>query len=263
MSSDMMRMILGLSAANPKFEVRNAKQVSKPKGMRGQRGPRREKRMRIMTLYYAPGGGLLTGKLWGFLGNPLNLSAPKNEIEDLFAGRRVFAENATHGRSHGGGAGFFDATHRHAKVLGFENDGGAARVELVGNGVGDLGGEPFLNLGPFGVAIDEAGELGKASDVAVALWEIGDVRLSEEGDEVVLADREKGDVADDDDFIVCDLEGGIEMGGWVFAKATANFGIHPRDPLRGVAETIAIRVLPNGGEDLFYGGSNAVVIDVG
>lgn len=216
-----------------------------------------------MLLYYAPGGGLLTGKLCGILGNPLNLSAPENEIEDFLAGRRILAKQAAHGGGHGGGTGFLDTAHRHAQVLGLKDDGGAAGVELEGNGVGDFGGESFLDLRPFGVAIDEAGELGKASDVAVALREIGDVRLSEEGDEVVLADREKGDVADDDDFIVCDLEGGIEMGGWVFAKATANFGIHPCDPLRGVAETIAIRVLPDGGEDLFYGGSNAVVVDGG
>ena len=118
----------------------------------------------------------------------VRLSAPENEIEDFLAGGGILAEEAAHGRSHGGGSGFFDAPHGHAEVLGFEHDGGTARVELLGDGIGDLGGEPLLDLGPFGVAINEAGELGEAGDVAVALREIGDVGFSEERDKVVLAD---------------------------------------------------------------------------
>jgi hypothetical protein len=44
-------------------------------------------------------------------------------------------------------------------VLGFDDDADAFGVKVAGEPVGDLFGEAFLDLGPAGEVLDDAGEL--------------------------------------------------------------------------------------------------------
>ena len=48
-------------------------------------------------------------------------------------------------------SGLADAAHRHAQMLGLDDDDGPARVELAHQRVGDLAGQPFQHLLTFGV----------------------------------------------------------------------------------------------------------------
>ena len=44
--------------------------------------------------------------------------------------------------------------------------------------VGDLGGQPLLDLGPAGVGVDQAGQLRQAGDAAVVVGDVGHVGLA-------------------------------------------------------------------------------------
>ena len=65
--------------------------------------------------------------------------------------------DAAHGRGHRPGAGLADPAHRHAQVLGLDDDDDAARLEPAHQRVGDLAGQPLLHLRAAGVEVDDAG----------------------------------------------------------------------------------------------------------
>ncbi len=65
-------------------------------------------------------------------------------------------------------------------------------------------GEALLHLQAAGEDIDEAGDFAEADDLAVG--HVGDVRLAEEGKQVMLAHGEELDVLDDDHLVVVDVE---------------------------------------------------------
>ena len=70
--------------------------------------------------------------------------------------------------------------------------------------LGDLHGEPLLHLQPPREHVDEARDLREAHHLA--LGNVGHVGLAEEGQEVVLAEAEDVDVADDHHLVVLDGE---------------------------------------------------------
>ena len=53
--------------------------------------------------------------------------------------------------------GLADAAHRHAQVLGLDDDDDALHVEVLDERVGDLGGEPLLHLRAAGEDLDQPG----------------------------------------------------------------------------------------------------------
>ncbi len=107
-----------------------------------------------------------------------------------------------------------------------------------GDGVGDLRGEALLHLQAAGEDIDEARDLGEADDLAVG--DVGDVRLAEEGQQVVLAEGEEFDVLDDDHLVVVDVEeGGVEDGVDVHGVAAGEEGHGFFHALGGVEEAVA------------------------
>ena len=55
------------------------------------------------------------------------------------------------------------------------------------DGVGDLGGQPLLDLRPAGEAVDQAGQLGQPGDAAVLVGDVGHVGLADPRHQVVLA----------------------------------------------------------------------------
>ena len=72
--------------------------------------------------------------------------------------------------------GFFTPRIDMQKCSASTIDQHAARVEHLDHRVGDLGGQPFLHLGPLGEAVDQAGELRQPGDPAVVARDVGHVR---------------------------------------------------------------------------------------
>ena len=60
---------------------------------------------------------------------------------------------------HGAGAGLADAAHGHAQVLALDDDDDTSGAGDLGHRVGDLGGQPLLDLWTLGEAVDQTGDL--------------------------------------------------------------------------------------------------------
>ena len=72
-------------------------------------------------------------------------------------------------------------------MFGLDHDECTRRVEALHQLVGDLHRQPFLHLQPLGEAVDEAGELGQPTNPARLSRYVHDVRLADEGQQVMLA----------------------------------------------------------------------------
>src|SRR5439155_11637865 len=70
--------------------------------------------------------------------------AGADEVHGLRAGGHVLSEEATDGGGHGRRAGLADAAHRHAQVLGLDDDEHASWPERPLDLVSDLRREPLL-----------------------------------------------------------------------------------------------------------------------
>ena len=70
----------------------------------------------------------------------------------------------------------FHAAHHHAQMAGLDDDSDALGFDRVLDGLGNLRGEPFLNLQAAGEGFDEARYFAQADYFSV--WDIGDVHLA-------------------------------------------------------------------------------------
>ena len=68
------------------------------------------------------------------------------EAHGFGTGGRVM-ELPAHCAGDGLGAGLADSPHGHAQVFAFDDDDRAARIEVRDEGLDDLGGQAFLDLG--------------------------------------------------------------------------------------------------------------------
>ncbi len=73
-------------------------------------------------------------------------------------------------------------------------------------GVGDLRGQPLLDLRALGEHVDEPGQLGQPRDAPALVGDVADVRDAVEGHEVVLAGAVELDVLDEDHLVVAEVE---------------------------------------------------------
>src|SRR5690606_12348641 len=94
----------------------------------------------------------------------------------------------------------------HAQVLGLDHDDGSARLQDAHERIGDLRGEPLLDLWAPGVYVDQPGELRQAGDAAVLTGDVADLRTSVEGHAVMLAGAVHLDVAHDHHLVMPDVE---------------------------------------------------------
>src|SRR5205823_136268 len=90
-----------------------------------------------------------------------------DELQGFVAGGHAVAELPLHRRSDGDGAGLAHAAHRHAEVLGLDDDEHTPRLQRLLDLLGDLGREPLLDLGPPREGVDQAGQLGQTGDAPV------------------------------------------------------------------------------------------------
>ena len=144
-------------------------------------------------------------------------------------------------------------------MLGLDGDGDAVGLEAVHHDVGDLGGEALLELGAASDGVDEASEFGDADDAPAG--DVGDVGCAAEGEKVVLADGEEGNIAEDDHFVVALVEADLEEGGGVDAASAEDFLEGGGDTAGGFAEAFAVGVFAEGEEEFADGGFGAGEVD--
>src|SRR3954452_9440708 len=186
-----------------------------------------------------------------------------DERHRLGAGGGVGAEAAAHRGGDGAGAGLLDPAHGHAEVLGLDHDDHAAGLEDLHEGVGDLGGQPLLHLGPLGVDVDQPGQLGQPGHLPALGRDVSDMGHARERHQVVLAHRPQLDVADQDQLVVVE---GEDRGQHVLGGRT-----HPGrellggagDPPRRLAQPLAPGVLTDRDEQLSDGRLGARVVERG
>src|SRR5579862_2277545 len=114
-------------------------------------------------------------------------SAAVHELQGLGPGAGVVAEEASHRRGNGQGAGLLHPPHGHAQVLGLHHHEHASRFEHGLQRVGDLGGHALLHLEAPRIGVDQAGQLGQAGEPPILTGDVGHVRPADERDDVVLA----------------------------------------------------------------------------
>jgi hypothetical protein len=88
------------------------------------------------------------------------------------------------------------AAQRHAHVVGFEDDADAPRRDILLEPVGDLLGEPLLDLKVSCDELDDPRKFGQAQDAFGG--DVANVRDAMEWHEVVFAQRMERDVAGED-----------------------------------------------------------------
>mmetsp|Transcript_24844 Transcript_24844/g.65528 ORF Transcript_24844/g.65528 Transcript_24844/m.65528 type:complete len:277 (+) Transcript_24844:203-1033(+) len=115
---------------------------------------------------------------------------------ELLPERRVVREDTPHrvGRRHR--RSLLDASHRHAHVVALHDDRHPSGLHLAHQRGCNLLREPLLDLQPPRVEVRNPRELGEAEHDAAG--EVTDVYPAVEGQQVVLAQRVKLDVAHDD-----------------------------------------------------------------
>ncbi|GAB3967609.1 hypothetical protein GCM10027615_17410 [Plantactinospora veratri] len=76
------------------------------------------------------------------------------------------------------------------------------------------------------------------------------MRRATERQQMVLAEAHHVDVPDEYEFLVVGLEGGGEHLGRVDPEPGEEFGVRPGDPGRRLDQTVPVRVLADGDQDL-------------
>ena len=123
------------------------------------------------------------------------------------------------------------------------------RLQHLHDGVGNLVGEPLLNLQPTGEHLHDPGELGETDDLAVG--DIGDVGAPEERQQVVLTQRVQLDVPHQDHAVVLLLEQGIAHR--VHDRKAITAGEPAQrllKPLRRLEQALAVGVLTDRGQNV-------------
>jgi alanyl-tRNA synthetase len=144
-------------------------------------------------------------------------------------------------------------------VRGFDYTCRSLGVKLLHQGVGDLRGEPLLDLQALGITLHESGQFAQAHDLAVG--QVGHVRPAGEGHQVMLADGVKLNVAQQNDFVVPLVEDRFQVAAGILGHSAKEFGVSAGHAGRGFQETFAAGVFTDGGENLAHGPLDARQID--
>ncbi len=128
-------------------------------------------------------------------------------------------------------------------MLGGDDDGHAARLQPFVKQVGDLAGQPLLELGLAGQTIDHAGNLVQSNNPPAR--DVADVGGADERQQVVLAHRLQADVAQDHHLLVLLVKAAFQQRAGVLVQAAEDLGVHFGHPLRSPLEPLTRRVLAN------------------
>jgi hypothetical protein len=136
-------------------------------------------------------------------------------------------------------------------VRRLDDDPDAGGAQDVHDRIGDLVGHALLNLEPAGEDVHDARDLGQTQDLPVG--DVGDVGPAEEREQVVLAHRVELDVANHDHALVSLLEHRIPHGVLHRHPVAPGEPAERRlDPLGRLHQSVSVRILPQGGEDVTH-----------
>src|SRR5690242_1383807 len=99
-----------------------------------------------------------------------------------------------------------DSTHHHAKMPSFNDHTDSNRFNGVLNRVGDLLGQPFLNLQAASEDIHQARNFAESDHAPFG--QIGNMNFAEERQHVMLAEAEDFDIFHDNHLVVIHIEKG-------------------------------------------------------
>ena len=191
------------------------------------------------------------------------LSPARRRSSDITSERvgEPILEDAPHRAGDERAVGLVDAADRHATVTRLDHHGDSLGVELFHQEVGQLFGQPFLHLRALGEHVDDAGNLGQPDDLAVG--DVGDVRLPDDRQQMMLAKADEANVLDQDHLVIFLREQLSEMATRVLMQALEDLGIHPGHAVGRFAQALPIGVFADGEQDLPDGTANALEIHRG
>ena len=131
----------------------------------------------------------------------------------------------------------------HAGVAGFDHHRDALRLEVVPDAVGDLCGQPLLDLQAAGEAVEHAGELGDSDDAVGR--QIGDRGLADDRRHMMFAVRLERNVLEQHELVVAAdlLEHPAQVDRGILAIAEAVFLPRPRHALGRIEQAFAFGIV--------------------
>ena len=142
-----------------------------------------------------------------------------------------------------------DAAGGHAAMRGLDDHGHAARPERIVQRMGDLVGEPFLELKPAGECVDQARQLRNPDDPLVR--PIADMGDAEDRREMMFAGRDQRNGSQQDSFVITVGfgEDAFEQGGRIDAIASEPFARGSGDSRWRVDQAFPQGIVAGRGED--------------
>jgi hypothetical protein len=140
--------------------------------------------------------------------------------------------------------GLANAASRHATVHGIQDDGNPDRAETFFERIRYLFGQALLQLRTRGKSFDDPRQLSEPNHPRTG--NVGEVRDPDKGEEVMLADRSKFDVSQQDKLTALSIRQINRFGQMierVFIESAKEVGIRKGDPLRGRLEARARRIV--------------------
>ena len=128
--------------------------------------------------------------------------------------------------------------------------------------VGDLRGQPLLDLGAAGVDVDQPGQLGQAGDLAGVGRDVADVRDAAERDQVVLAGRVDLDVLDQHHLVVAEVEGRRQDVLGPLPQPGEDLLVRTGHPGRRLPQSLAVRVLADRDQQLAHGVLGPLLVEL-
>ena len=128
-------------------------------------------------------------------------------------------------------------------MLAFEHDHHAGRIEVIVQGVRDLVGQALLDLQAAREHIHDARDLAQADDFLAR--DIGDMRLADKGQHMVLAHRRVVDIGDHDHFALAVFhvkQRAVDDRLDILPVAVEHLVVHAGDAGGRFPQTIAVRV---------------------
>jgi len=119
-----------------------------------------------------------------------------DQRRELLARLLPIAEGAEHATGHDDGVLLLDAAHPHAEMFGFDDDTDALRIDGFHQRGRHLGGQALLHLEAPGENLEQPRQLAEPQDLLAG--NVGDVRLAEKRQHVVLAEGEEIEVLEHD-----------------------------------------------------------------
>ena len=133
-------------------------------------------------------------------------------------------------------------------MRGVDDTKNAQGLQSLHDRIRDLVGQTFLDLRSQCEPFDDARELAQSRDATTR--QVGDVRVPDEGQEVVLADRMERNVPEQHDLIVFFVKDGLEIRLRIDMQSAGKLRVRSRDTYRRPSQALTVRVLAKRNDNL-------------